>query len=51
MALFRQKRKLFLTVERPVVTVDRTNVSFASEEYQLVKPFPFLTLKNGLPSG
>jgi hypothetical protein len=49
MALFRQKRKRFLSVHRPIVTVDRTNVSFAIEVYQAVKPFPFLILKNGLP--
>jgi hypothetical protein len=50
MAVKRQKRKLFLTVHRPIVTVDRTNVSFRIERYQPVKAFPFLILKTPLDS-
>jgi hypothetical protein len=41
----RQRRKQFLTVHRPIVTVDRTNVSFRIEGNQMVERFPFLILK------
>ena len=46
MAVKRQKRKHILTVYRPIVTVDRLNVSFRIERNQSVKAFLFLILKS-----
>jgi hypothetical protein len=45
MAEDRQKRKVFLTVHRPIVTVGRPILSASIERFQGVEPFPFLTLK------
>jgi hypothetical protein len=46
----RQKRKGFLSVHRPIVTVDRTKLSFRIERIQSVKAFSFLILKTRLDS-
>jgi hypothetical protein len=46
MAVKRQKRKWNLTVHRPIVTVERTNVSFRIEVIQQVERFLFLILKS-----
>jgi hypothetical protein len=46
MAQQRQKRKLFLTLRRPIVTVDRLIVTFRIEGDQSVNAIPFLILKN-----
>src|SRR6185437_2138791 len=50
MAVKRQKRKHVLTVHRPIVTVDRNNVSFPIERFQAVNGFLFLILKTPLLS-
>jgi hypothetical protein len=41
----RQKRKRFLTPNRPFVTLYRLNLSFRIQRNQAVTPFPFLVLK------
>jgi hypothetical protein len=46
MAVKRQKRKHNLTVQRPIVTVDRLNVSLLIEGFQALTPFLFLILKS-----
>jgi hypothetical protein len=46
MAVKRQKRKHYLTVHRPIVTVDRLKLTFWFEEFQAVKAFLFLILKS-----
>jgi hypothetical protein len=46
MAVKRQKRKHNLTVQRPIVTVDRLKLTFRIEEFQALEPFPFLILKS-----
>jgi hypothetical protein len=45
MADYRQKRKFFLTVRRPIATVDRQILSFPIERFQPVKGVLFLILK------
>jgi hypothetical protein len=42
----RQNRKHFLSVNRTFLTVDRLNLSFRIEPFQMVKPLPFLITKN-----
>ena len=49
MAEDRQKRKWFLSLHRPIVTVDRQIVTFRIERFQAVDGFPFLILKNTYP--
>jgi hypothetical protein len=46
MAVKRQKRKHNLTVQRPIVTVERPKLTFLIEEFQGLEPFPFLILKS-----
>jgi hypothetical protein len=45
MADNRQKRKRFLSARRPILTLDRPNLSLRLEQNQTVKAFPFLILK------
>jgi hypothetical protein len=42
----RQKRKSFLSVNRPFVTLDRPKLSFRIQRNQSVTPFSFLVLKS-----
>jgi len=49
MAEDRQKRKLLLSLHRPIVTVDRQIVTFRFERFQRVEGFSFLILKNTCP--
>ena len=42
LAQYRQKRKLFLSVVRPILTVFRQKLSFRFEEFQMVNQFSFL---------
>jgi hypothetical protein len=46
MAVKRQTRKHFLSAYRPILSVDRLNLSFRLEEFQAVAPFLFLILKS-----
>jgi hypothetical protein len=46
MAVKRQKRKHNLTVQRPIVTVDRPKLTFWIKEFQALAPFLFLILKS-----
>ncbi len=45
LAQYRQNRKPFLSVSRPILTVHRQKLSFRIQEFQTVKGFPFLIHK------
>jgi hypothetical protein len=49
LAYERQKRKRFLTVNRPVLTHDRQKLTFPIERFQALAAFPFLVIKNPMP--
>jgi hypothetical protein len=46
MTPYRQKRKWFLSVVRPTLSVDRQNLSFRFERFQSVDLFAFLINQN-----